>query len=408
MALRVLYISANGFPATSTDARGTFSLEHAQALRRLGIDVDAVDMSRERFGRDEVDGLVIVRVPRLRGMLRKLDFVGILRYAKFFRARKADGCDAVVFGFFYLKYLPLIVYLRARHRAIVVIAQGGDVMPGGALRGLAKRLMFRLVDVVTPGSEFTEAIFSCLIRRRQCDNRKIVTIHNGVDPEKMRSTVGREAMRQRLGLPPADFVVLSVCNLVRRKGLHILVQAVDMLASEGHPIRHVMIGRGPERHRLAELAAANGNADRFTFIDAVEASELANHYEMADLFAMVSITDWDTGQVEGFGITYAEAMALGKPVIGGGGSGTTTPIKHGFTGLLVDPYRPDVVQQVAAGLRRFMDDREFYERISAGARLHVAEHLTWARNAERTKATIEAVLRAKHASGSREAGAWPT
>lgn len=405
---KMLYLSANGFPARSNEARGTFSLEHAQALRKLGVEIEAVDMSRERFEQEDVDGLQITRLPRIRRLLRHADVRGLLRYAGFFLARKADRYDAILFSFFYLKYLPLILFLRTRRRVVLVIAHGGEVMPGGLLRSWLKRWMFRSVDVVTPVSDFTEAIFSCLVCRRQSDNRKIVTIHNGIDPEKLRPTVGGKEMRRQLGLTSSEFVILSVCNLVKRKGVDILVQAISALGKEGREVHHVVIGRGPERDRLAALAAANGNGARFTFIDAVEASELANYYQMADLFALVSITNWETGQVEGFGITYVEAMAMGTPVIGGGGSGTATPIKHGFSGLLVDPYQPEIISDVAVAIRRFMDDRDFYDKVSADARRHVAEYFTWARNAERTKAVIESALRHKHCTVNQEGSRWQT
>lgn len=402
--MRVLYISANGFPSSSTDARGAFSLEHAQALRALGLEVAAVDLSRDCFGDDHVDGLPVARMPRVRPMLRALDFRGVRRYLREFRARKAARPDAVIFSFFYLKYIPYILYLRARGRVILVIAHGGEVMPGGPLRRLCKRWMFRLVDAVTPVSEFTEAIFSCLVGRRNSDNRRIVTIHNGVDAAKLRPTVDRGEMRGRLGLPEGAFVVLSICNLVPRKGIDILVQALVALAQEGRDVRHVVVGRGPERDRLAALAAAKGCGDRFSFVDAVEKEELANYYTMADLFALVSVTDWESGQVEGFGITYAEAMALGRPVIGGGGSGTATPIKHGLTGWLVDPYSPEVVADVAAAVRRFIDDRELYERVAAEARRYVGEQFSWAGNAERTRVLLEALRRGPEAMVKSTAG----
>lgn len=395
MSLRVLYISANGFPASSSDARGTFSLEHAQALRALGVHLDAVDSSRTVFGQDDVDGLSITRIPKLRGLIKALDLRGIIQYVQFFFGRRAASYDAVIYSFFYLKYLPLIFFLGRRNRVQLVIAHGGDVMPGGPLRSSLKRLMFRKADLVTPVSDFTEAIFSCLVRRRQGDNAKIVTIYNGVDFNKLRQGAGPNEVRSRLGIRRSSFVVLSICNLVRRKGLDILVRAVDALAAEGRDVCHVIVGRGPERERLEELARRGGNKSRFLFVDSVESGEIASFYEMADLFALVSITDWDSGSVEGFGITYAEAMALGTPVIGGGGSGTSTPIKHGLTGWLVDPYRPDVTNDVAFAIRRFMDDPSFYHSISESARRHVSQHFRWEHNASRTVRALELALQTR-------------
>lgn len=395
MSVRILYISANGFPGSSSDSRGVFSLEHANALIKQGATVDAIDASRTQFRDDEIQGIKVKRVPRVRVMLRALDLFGLVKYARFYlECRRADY-DAIIFSFFYLKYLPLILLLRSRRRVILLIAHGGEVMPGGAVRSYLKRLMFSLVDAVTPVSDFTETLFSCLVRRRQRHNHKILTIYNGVDPEKLTRSSSPNDIRLQLGVAGEDFLVLSVANLIKRKGIDIVVQAISALLEEGRSIHHVIIGRGPERESLVRLASLHGEGERFSFIDAVEGPDLANYYAAADLFALISITDWDACQVEGFGITYAEAMAMGKPVIGGGGSGTSTPIKHGFNGILVDPYDPDVIEDVSATIRLFMDDSKYYERVAANASSYVNEVFSWDRNAARTLSLIGRLRAAK-------------
>jgi glycosyltransferase involved in cell wall biosynthesis len=61
--------------------------------------------------------------------------------------------------------------------------------------------------------------------------------------------------------------------------------------------------------------------------------EPADHYRLCDVFAMPS-----TG--EGFGIVFLEAMACGKPVIGGTRDSAVDALRHGELGVLVDPEDP--------------------------------------------------------------------
>ena len=68
--------------------------------------------------------------------------------------------------------------------------------------------------------------------------------------------------------------------------------------------------------------------------------ELADHYNLCDVFAMPS-------KGEGFGIVYLEAMACGKPVLGGNKDGTVDPLVNGELGCLVDP---DDVEAIAENL----------------------------------------------------------
>lgn len=70
-----------------------------------------------------------------------------------------------------------------------------------------------------------------------------------------------------------------------------------------------------------------------TFAGRVPAEELADHYRLCDVFAMPS-----TG--EGFGIVFLEAMACGKPVIGGTRDAAVDALRHGELGVLVDPEDP--------------------------------------------------------------------
>ncbi len=389
MKLHLLYVSANGFPRSETDSRGAFSLEHAKALQAEGATVFAVDTGAPDFGEDVLDGVRIWRIPRLRPILKSGSLTRLVAYLRAFRRIRRMDYNCAIFSFFYLKYLPLVPFLRKPGVKVVVIAHGGDVMPTGYLGRILKRRLFQMVDLVTPVSEYTATLLSCLLRRRNADNAKIITISNGVDEMKLKPLHSAEEMRSRLRIPSEVFVILSVCNLVRRKGIDIVIRAVGSLLADCRKVRHIIIGAGPEGDRLMALAEATGRGENFLFLPRVASDELADYYAMADLFAMVSITDWERGQTEGFGVTYAEAMALGTPVIGGGGSGTTTPVKHGFTGLLVDPHAPTIDDDVTRAITRFMDDPAYHKRVSADAVWFVGEHLSWRTNAKATLAAIE-------------------
>jgi glycosyltransferase involved in cell wall biosynthesis len=70
--------------------------------------------------------------------------------------------------------------------------------------------------------------------------------------------------------------------------------------------------------------------DCVTLAGFVSDSELADHYNLCDVFAMPS-------KGEGFGIVYLEALASGKPTIGGNQDGAIDPLCHGELGALVNP-----------------------------------------------------------------------
>lgn len=389
MARNILYITANGFPASTSDGRGAFSFDHVLALEGEGARVHAIDSGWDSFRQDEVGGIAIERLPRLRKLVRKFDLSGLRRYAGRIRDLRRGSHDTIIFSFFYMKYLPLLLLLRRRDVIVLFIAHGGDVMPGGLVRRAIKRWMFDLADLVTPVSDFTATLFSCLIGRKDRDNAKIVTIDNGVNWKKLVPSLPAGAIRERLGIPADAFVVLSVCNLIPRKGIDMLVEANLGLLAQGADLHHVIVGRGPQRDMLADRIGQAGQSARFHFVERAESAELADFYAMADLFGMISKTGWSDNRTEGFGVTYAEAMALGTPVLGGGGCGATTPVKHGFNGLLVDPHAHNAVEQIAANVRRFMQDETLRETMGANAKWFATTFLDWSINARQTLAALD-------------------
>lgn len=389
--MKIVYMSLNGFPESASDSKGAFSLEHVKALKAEGAEVVAIDMQAQNFTSNIVESVEIIRIPRLRAILANHSICKILKYIESIRNIRNSSYDCLIFSFFYIHYLPFIWLLKKRNTTVVVIAHGAEVMPGGLLRRALKRLMFKSVNLVTPVSDYTATLFSCLITRKNSDTKKIKTIYNGIDLQKIDQKVNECVFDPIISNPAKNFIVLSIGNLVKRKGIDIIVRAVDHLILQGRNVHHVIIGTGPELIGLKELARKNGNSENFHFITNIKSSEIGSYYRASNLFALMSRTDWDNRQTEGFGIVYAEAMAAGIPVIGGAECGATTPIQQGFTGILVNADQHDVVDQVSTIIARFADDVEHWNLIARNAKTFARSEFNWKKNAQ---ATLSAIHRA--------------
>lgn len=143
-------------------------------------------------------------------------------------------------------------------------------------------------------------------------------IWNAVDPERTRPTRPREQVRAEWGVRPDEVAVLSLSRLSTEKRVPLLAEAIERL---GPPYRLVVAGDGPERSRLEgrPRVVLLGRRD-----------DVGDVLAAADLVAAAS-------EFEGFGLSIAEAMAAGRPVV-------STP-----TGVLID--RPELARLVplAAG-----------------------------------------------------------
>lgn len=192
---------------------------------------------------------------------------------------------------------------------------------------------------------------------------------------------------QAVAAQPADLgggrIVLSVARLEPHKGLDRLIAALRDLAAD---VRLVLVGEGSARDALQADARAADVAARVVFAGAVSDEDLPRYYAAADCFALAQRETPDA--FEGAGIAILEAMAYGVPVVAGASGGVAETVRDGSNGLLVPPDG-----DVAAALRRVLDDGALAERLRAGARATARER-SWEGFSKRLEDVMEEVARA--------------
>jgi glycosyltransferase involved in cell wall biosynthesis len=105
-------------------------------------------------------------------------------------------------------------------------------------------------------------------------------------------------------------LLFTARRLVPRTGVEELVRAMPAVLSK-LPSAHLAIaGEGPLRHQIAEVAAELGCHSQVQLLGHVSDAELRDWYRTADLFVL------PTQELEGFGMSTAEALACGTPALG--------------------------------------------------------------------------------------------
>ena len=181
--------------------------------------------------------------------------------------------------------------------------------------------------------------------------------------------------------PPA---VLTVARLTRQKRVGVVLRAVAAAGSRVPGLRCTVVGDGPERGRLEDLASELGLAGRVRFAGALppRSAALAAEYRRASVFALTSVG-------EGLGNVYLEAGAFGLPCVGADGGGTPEVVVHGRTGWLVPAGDP------AAAADRLVDllsDHEARRRMGRQARLRVEEEFSVEALGRRSAEVVRAVI----------------
>jgi glycosyltransferase involved in cell wall biosynthesis len=202
---------------------------------------------------------------------------------------------------------------------------------------------------------------------------KLRVIHCGVDPEEF-APPGTKAV--------GDFAVLTVARLTQVKGQGVLLEALRQLQDRGVAIRLTMVGEGPKRDELEQLARELDVAPMVTFAGPVGREHVGRYYAEADAFCLSSFA-------EGVPVVLMEAMAMGLPVVAADVMGVAELVEDNASGLLVRPGRPDLL---ADALERLVADPNLRRQLGTAGRATVERAFDIRRSAAEIHAAFEEML----------------
>jgi phosphatidylinositol alpha-1,6-mannosyltransferase len=158
----------------------------------------------------------------------------------------------------------------------------------------------------------------------------------GVDTSTFSPDADGSEIRRRYGLGTRP-VIVCVSRLVPRKGQDNLIAALPAInAAIGVKAVLLLVGGGPYRRQLQQDAERLGVQHDVVFTGPVDVGELAAHYAAGDVFAMPCRTRRAGLDVEGLGIVFLEASAVGLPVVAGDSGGAPDAVRDGDTGFVLD------------------------------------------------------------------------
>ncbi|MBM3469393.1 MAG: glycosyltransferase family 4 protein [Armatimonadetes bacterium] len=178
--------------------------------------------------------------------------------------------------------------------------------------------------------------------------------------------------------------LVTAARLTRWKGIDDLIAVVAGLRGLGL----VVVGDGPDRGRLEQVAQEVGVSDRVFFAGRRSREETLGIMASCDVFALNST--W-----EGLPHAVLDAMVLGMPLIATAVGGVPEAVTDGVSGLLIPPSDPDALRRALGRLISAPDERA---RLAAGAR-RAAERFTIARVADATEALLLAAAASIHHKG---------
>ena len=318
MAHKVLFISdLSRAPFTSVADRML-----VKGLHQLGVEITVVTpRSTPETIEIEREGIKVEYLP----LEKKISLKGIRRL----RELLAEGD----FDLLHCTYSKAITngIIAARGMRVKFVTYYGSLSlhwhdPSAWLAFLNPR-----IDRIICASDAVEAHVKKQLPARRRD--RTVRIYRGYDPSWLEGI--KPVSRESLGVTAADFLICTVGNLRKVKGVKYLIEAIRYIP-EDIPVKILLVGSGTDSEETRRLVRKTGREDRFILQGHVPLSPA--YVAGCDLYIQPSLS-------EGLGRAISEAMCLARPVIVTDGGGAKEFFAAGDNGLVIRKGSPPAIAE---------------------------------------------------------------
>jgi glycosyltransferase involved in cell wall biosynthesis len=198
---------------------------------------------------------------------------------------------------------------------------------------------------------------------------RVHAILNAIELSRWDPSLDPVPGRASLEVPDGAPLILSVARLFRAKGHFELISALAVVKRKYPNVRLAVVGSdypadSGTTAMLKEHAHELGIGENVVFTG--QRSDIAALMAACDVFSLPSFE-------EPFGLVFAEAMAMRRPVVALTNGGTPEVVEHGKCGLL---SHPGDIDALAANLLRLLDDPALRSQFGEYGRRRVEEHFT--------------------------------
>jgi len=177
---------------------------------------------------------------------------------------------------------------------------------GAFFVGKLSKFRLRKAEAVVAPTQKVEAVL-----KNYGVRNPIHVVPSGIALDQHKERISDEERRERrsaLGIPQDHIVLLNLGRLGTEKNLSELVEMFSIALSQNSKLTMLIVGDGPARKELEELAEKLGVADHVIFTGMVDPTEVHKYYQLGDIFVSASTSETQ-------GLTYVEAAANGLPLL---------------------------------------------------------------------------------------------
>jgi glycosyltransferase involved in cell wall biosynthesis len=354
-------------------------LELSKSLTRLGHEVTIINGASNGAAEFYIED-VMVKTIDLAGTMRLTWDPANLRFARQvafpFAALAAElsGFD-IYHGHFYTSGVAANVLARRYNGAAVNTIHGSYydiwryIEPPiiSSMYKLTERTLAPMLARMSKMQIHTGGYFARRVIKWGAPPDKVVTIHNGFDPQVFKPGVATT------DLVGERTILFTARRLVEKNGLEYLISAMPDIIAQ-HEAELVIAGEGPHKQHLQNLVAHLNLQNDVSFIGAVPHAKLAQLISSSDIVVIPSL-------MEASSLFLIESMACKRPIVATNAGGIPEILKEGC-GVLVSPR--DTLA-LSTAITQLIADQSLRDDLASKAYLTVRGTHTWDKIAQQTE-----------------------
>lgn len=220
-----------------------------------------------------------------------------------------------------------------------------------------------------------------LVKEKGIPAEKVVSIPTGVDLTRFDPANTPDTLRAELGLEDGVPIAGTIAILRRKKGHHVLMEAIPGVLKEVPDAVFVFAGDGPQRENIVKRLGELGVMKNVRLLGL--RSDVPSILRGIDVFVLPTLQ-------EALGTSMLEASAMRKPVIAGRVGGVPEVVQTGVTGILVEPDDPKGLEHA---LIKLLKDKRLCQEMGLKGRLMVERDFSTTRMVEKMHALYAGLVK---------------
>ncbi len=237
---------------------------------------------------------------------------------------------------------------------------------------IIEKKYLQTVDGFIFNSQTTRKVVNSVIE----NNKPSVIAYPPTD--RFGAAISEDEIKERSLKKELNIVFLG--NIIERKGLHTLLNAVKSLKSKVKVDIIGSLNTDPIYAKTIQAYIIDNHLSSSVFLHGpLNNDPLKQKLQQAHILIVPS-------SYEGFGIVYLEGMGFGLPAIGTTAGAAGEVIEHGKTGYLIEPNNADAL---ANHIQQLAEDRSLLTQLSLNARVRYIQQPSWNETAGSIRAFLQ-------------------